>query len=63
MRVNPRASRVAAKVGRGGHPTKTGKRKGGLGDPKSIERRWLLPSSRVRGNVMGARSERGGWRG
>ena len=51
MRVNPRASGVAAKVGRG------------LGDPKSTGRRWLLPSSRFRGNVMGAESERGGWRG
>ena len=47
------------KLGEGGHPTKTGTRKGGLGDPKSTDRRWPLPSSRVRGNVMGAESERG----
>ena len=63
MRVNPRASGVAAKVGRGGHPRKTGTRTGGLGDPKSTERRWPLPSSRVRGNAMGAESGREGWRG
>ena len=45
---------------RGGNPIKTGTRKGGLGGPRSTEKRWPLPSSRVRGSVMGVESERAG---
>ena len=59
---NPRASGLLRRWGEGGHPRKTGTRKGSLGGQKSTEKRWPLPSSRARGSVMGVESEKAGWR-
>ena len=63
MRVNPRASGVAANVGSGGHPIGTKKRREGPGDRKSTERRWPLPSFLAHGSVVGVKNEIAGWRG